>query len=89
METLTVIRTRYSSYHIETIFKDCKGAVKKIDNSFVKPLKHGSKSTVIRGIEYNLIWAQNEKTSKKGNSNKTTKQTIKNTSKDNTFKTIY
>ena len=89
MGTLTVIRTRYSSYHIETIFKDCKGAVKKIDNSFVNPLKYGSKSIVIRGVTYNLIWAQNEKTNKKDNSIKTTKQTTKNTSKDSTYKAIY
>jgi hypothetical protein len=56
LETPTVNRTRYSTYNIQTIYKDSKGKVKKIDNNFINPIRKGTKTTTLLGVEYLLKW---------------------------------
>jgi GMP synthase PP-ATPase subunit len=56
LETLTVNRTRYSTYNIQTIYKDSKGKVKKIDNNFINSIRKGTKTITLSGVEYLLQW---------------------------------
>ena len=55
MTTLTATREVFGWANKVTIFRDEKGAVKKIDNG-KNQIRKGLKSIVIRGKEYLIDW---------------------------------
>ena len=56
IETLTVERKRYSSYHIETILRTKDGKVKARYPNMLNQIKRGTKTIVINKWEYLLNW---------------------------------
>ena len=56
MNTLKVYRDWQSAYNQTTVLKDNNNKVKVIISSSIKQPKKGSKTIVVKGIEYILDW---------------------------------
>jgi len=63
MNTLKVYRDWQSAYNQTTVLKDNNNKVKAIISSSIQQPKKGSKTIIVKGIEYILDWgnvAQNK-----------------------------
>lgn len=56
LQTLTVERKVYSSYHIETTLTTNEGKVKAIFNSMLRQPKRGTKTIIINCNTFLLNW---------------------------------